>query len=179
MEELVTFFQDHGLPITLIALAGIAILGVLKYCNLFKKLEEGRRHYVYLAISVGLSVTATVVYLLIVKQFTVAYVGVVACAIYALNQTFYNIFKITPVNDLACKLLDLIFRRKQSLVAAGGDIATAGDGVTTASGNVATANDGKGGPTADTENGGPTADNGKCDPTSDTMTAGFPAHPAK
>lgn len=115
MDELVTFLRDYGLPLTLIAIAGIVVLGVLKYCNLFKKVDESKRHYIYLAISVGLSVIATIVYLLIVKQFTAEYVVVVACAIYALNQTFYNIFKITPINDLARKVLDFlvsIFKKK-------------------------------------------------------------------
>ena len=106
METLLEFFKNYGLPITIIAVVGIVILGILKYCNLFKKIAENKRHYIYFAISVGLSVLATIIYLLIVKQFT---------AIYALNQTFYNIFKITPINELGRKLLDFIvsiFKRK-------------------------------------------------------------------
>ena len=100
MENLLLFFQKYGLAITLIAIAGIAILGILKYCNLFKKIEEGKRHYIYLAISIGFSVAATIIYLLIIKRFDWMYMLIVASAIYALNQTFYNIFKVTPVNEL-------------------------------------------------------------------------------
>lgn len=110
MENLQLFFEKYGLAITLIAVAGIAILGVLKYCNLFKKIDEGKRHYIYLAISIGFSVAATVIYLLIVKQFDWKYLLLVASAIYALNQTFYNIFKVTPVNDLMRQVLDFIKR---------------------------------------------------------------------
>ena len=115
MENLLDFFKNYGLPITIIAVVGIVILGILKYCNLFKKIAENKRHYIYFAISVGLSVLATIIYLLIVKQFTAGYVVAIALAIYALNQTFYNIFKITPINELGRKLLDFIvsiFKRK-------------------------------------------------------------------
>lgn len=108
METLLEFFKNYGLPITIIAVVGIVILGILKYCNLFKKIAENKRHYIYFAISVGLSVLATIIYLLIVKQFTAGYVIAIALAIYALNQTFYNIFKITPINELGRKLLDFI-----------------------------------------------------------------------
>ncbi len=118
METLLEFFKNYGLPITIIAVVGIVILGILKYCNLFKKIAENKRHYIYFAISVGLSVLATIIYLLIVKQFTAGYVIAIAVAIYALNQTFYNIFKITPINELARKLLDFIvslFKRKNDV----------------------------------------------------------------
>ena len=108
MENLLLFFQKYGLAITLIAIAGIAILGILKYCNLFKKIEEGKRHYIYLAISIGFSVAATIIYLLIIKRFDWTYMLIVASAIYALNQTIYNIFKVTPLNELIGKLLDFI-----------------------------------------------------------------------
>lgn len=117
METLLEFFKNYGLPITIIAVVGIVVLGILKYCNLFKKIAENKRHYIYFAISVGLSVLATIIYLLIVKQFAAGYVVAIALAIYALNQTFYNIFKITPINELARKLLDFIvslFKRKNT-----------------------------------------------------------------
>lgn len=116
MENLLSFFQKYGLAITLIAVVGIAILGILKYCNLFKKIDEDKRHYIYLAISIGFSVVATAIYLLIVKQFEWQYMLLLASAIYALNQTFYNIFKVTPVNKLFGKLLDFF---KQLFVSAG------------------------------------------------------------
>ena len=108
MDTLIKFFASYGLVLTVIAIAGIIILGVLKYCNLFKKIDESKRHYIYLIISVGLSVIATVIYLAIVKQLNIEYVLTVAAAIYALNQTFYNIFKITPINALAVKILTFI-----------------------------------------------------------------------
>lgn len=116
MENLINFFTAYGLAITLIALAGIVILGILKYCNLFKKLEERKRHYIYLTISVGLSLIGTAIYLLVVGQFEFNYFLLIASAIYALNQTFYNIFKITPINTLFRKILDFLFKAAEEKV---------------------------------------------------------------
>jgi hypothetical protein len=108
MDALITFFANYGLIITLIAIAGIIILGVLKYCNLFKKIAESKRHYIYLTISIGFSIIATVIYLAIVDKLDVAYVLTITAAIYALNQAFYNLFKVTPINDLFTKILDFV-----------------------------------------------------------------------
>ena len=35
-----SLFCNYGVTIMCIALAGIVILGILKYCDVFKKLEE-------------------------------------------------------------------------------------------------------------------------------------------
>ena len=120
MENLINFLATYGVAITIIAIAGIVILGVLKYCNLFKKIAENKRHYIYLAISIGFSVLATLVYLLIVKQFEIGYFLTIAAAIYALNQTFYNIFKVTSINKLATKILDFALSFIKKKIAANG-----------------------------------------------------------
>ena len=78
MDTLIKFFSSYGLILTVIAVVGIVILGILKYCNLFKKVEESKRHYIYLFISVGFSIIATVIYLAIVKQLNINYVLTVA-----------------------------------------------------------------------------------------------------
>lgn len=111
MESLMIFFQQYGLQLTLIAIAGVIILGILKYCNLFSKLEEDKRHYVYIGISVGLSLIGTAIYLLCVQQFDAPKFFAIATAIYAINQTFYNIYKVTPLKELIVKLLDKIFKK--------------------------------------------------------------------
>jgi len=110
MNELITFFTTYGLAITIIAVIGIIILGILKYCNVFKKFDEKKRHFLYLAISVGISLLASIVYLLIIKQFQWDNFIVIAGAIYALNQTFYNIFKTTSLNALGTMVLDFVKR---------------------------------------------------------------------
>lgn len=120
MENLINFFATYGVAITIIAIAGIVILGVLKYCNLFKKIAENKRHYIYLAISIGFSVLATLVYLLIVRQFEIGYFLTIAAAIYALNQTFYNIFKVTSINKLATKILDFVLSFIKKKIATSG-----------------------------------------------------------
>lgn len=108
MDEFIQFFARFGLPITLIAFAGIVILGIMKYCGLFTGLQERTRHFVYVGISAGLSIIGSVIYLLIAGQFELNFIVAIALAIYALNQTWYNIFKVTSFNDLMTKLLTKI-----------------------------------------------------------------------
>ena len=106
MEELVAFLRDYGWQLSLIALLGIVILGVLKYCNVFSKLDETYRHICYIAISAGVSIVGSIIYLACMHQLTVAYTFSVAAAILTLNQAFYAIYSATPLKDLVKKLLD-------------------------------------------------------------------------
>ena len=108
MEEFLTFFSTYGWQLALIALAGIIILGILKYCNVFKKFDEKIRHVLYMVISVGISIIGAIIYLACVHQLTVEYVFVIAGAILALNQTFYAIYDTTTLKYLFTKLLDWI-----------------------------------------------------------------------
>lgn len=106
MDELMVFFAQYGLPVGLIALAGVLLLGILKYCNAFKKFEEEDRHALYLVCSIGLSAIGSAIYLIITHSFDVRYFFTLLVAIYALNQAFYSIFKNTSFQDLMAKLLD-------------------------------------------------------------------------
>ena len=115
MEELLTFLQNYGWQLALIALAGIIILGVLKYCNVFKKFDEKIRHILYLVVSVGISIIGAVIYLACMHQLTVEFAFVVAGAILALNQTFYTIYSNLSLKELFTKLLDWI----KSLITSG------------------------------------------------------------
>lgn len=108
LNNLVTFFEQYGLVLTLIAIIGIIILGVLKYCGAFKKVEEAYRHFIYLGISVGFSIIASTIYLAIIGQFTIGYIVAVASAIYILNQAFYSLFKSLSLNELVSKILNAI-----------------------------------------------------------------------
>lgn len=108
MNELIIFFQNYGLPITLIALLGVMVLGILKYCNVFSKIDEKYRHWIYIGISVAISVVGTVIYLAIAGQFDINYILTISAALFALNQAFYSIFKATSINDLGTKVLDII-----------------------------------------------------------------------
>lgn len=115
MQEFLMFFNQHGVRLSVIACVGIALLGIMKYSGMFKKIDETKRHYVYLAISVGLSVLGSVIYLACVDNLDWNYIALLSSMIYALNQTWYNIFKVTPVNEIGKSMLDLIkliFTRK-------------------------------------------------------------------
>ena len=108
MDELVVFLQNYGWQLALIALAGIIILGVLKYCNVFSKFDEKIRHVFYLLISVGISIIGSIIYLACAGSLTVEFAFAVAAAILALNQTFYAIYSTTTLKDLVAKLIDWI-----------------------------------------------------------------------
>lgn len=112
MDDLILFFNARGLILTILAVIGIVLLAALKYCGVFKKFEEKSRHYLYLGISVGFSVLATWIYLLCTHAFTFGYMFGISAAIYGLNQTFYNIFKVTPIN----KLIDVVIAKVVELV---------------------------------------------------------------
>lgn len=101
-------FCNYGVAIMCIALAGIVILGILKYCNVFKKLDEKYRHYAYLGISIALSIIGSVIYLACVHQLTFSIVCSLATLIFGLNQAAYAIYANTPIKELFVKVLDAI-----------------------------------------------------------------------
>ena len=103
-----SLFCNYGVAIMCIALAGIVILGILKYCDMFKKLEEKYRHYAYLSISIALSVIGAVIYLACVHQLTFSIVCSLAVLIFGLNQAAYAIYANTPIKELFVKVLDAI-----------------------------------------------------------------------
>ena len=108
MEELLNFLRLYGWQLALIALAGIIILGVLKYCNVFSKFDKKIRHVFYLLISVGISIIGSIIYLACVGSLTVEFAFAVAAAILALNQTFYTIYSNLSLKELFLKLIDWI-----------------------------------------------------------------------
>lgn len=108
MDELLVFLQTYGPWLALIAIVGIVILGVLKYCNVFKKFDEKIRHVLYLVISVGISIIGSVIYLACIHQLDVTYIFTVSAAILALNQTFYTIYSNLSLKELFLKLIDWV-----------------------------------------------------------------------
>ena len=103
-----SLFCNYGVAIMCIALAGIVVLGILKYCNVFKKLEEKYRHYAYLGISIVLSVVGSVIYLACVHELTFSTVCSLTTVIFGLNQAAYAIYANTPIKELVVKILDEI-----------------------------------------------------------------------
>lgn len=107
-QQFTTFVASYGWQLALIALSGIIILGVLKYANIFSKIDKENRKPIYLAISVGFSVIASAIYLAVIKQFDITYFCAVAAAIFALNQTMYSIYENTKLRDLLHKIFGAI-----------------------------------------------------------------------
>ena len=106
MEKLLLFFANYGKVLSLIALGGILLLGLLKYLNVFSKIEKERRKILYLLISVGLSITGAIIYLAVIDNLDIDYIVGVSAAIFALNQTFYAIYETTTLRELVAKIID-------------------------------------------------------------------------
>ena len=107
-EQIVGFALLNGWQLALMAILGIVLLGVLKYANVFKNIEQKNRKMVYLAISIGFSLTSATIYLLIVKQFDIKFLIGISGTIYALNQAMYSIYENTKLRDLLVKLLEIL-----------------------------------------------------------------------
>lgn len=105
MELLQEFFIKHGFPLTLIAFAGIVILGILKYTNLFKAFAAPKKKAIYLVISVGLSYMGSLIYLIYTNQ-SLAMSPILFGSIYALNQGMYSIYENTSLKTLVQKGLN-------------------------------------------------------------------------
>ena len=114
MEELyemvVRFFTTYGWQLGLIALSGILLLGVMKSLGLFNKIESTKRKYVYVAVSVGLSITGCAIYLVIIGNFNWKAFLVMIPLVYSVNQIAYNVYENTgiraAVRALFGKLID-------------------------------------------------------------------------
>lgn len=108
MEALNNFLVEYGWQLGLIALLSIVLLGIFKYTNTFSKLEKSKRKLVYFIITIGLSLIGSAIYLAIIDKFNIAYLGTIATALYAINQTFYSIYENTSLKDLLNKLITKI-----------------------------------------------------------------------
>ena len=107
-QPLIDFFAAYGWQTGLIALAGVIVLGILRYCKAFEKLgDDSTRHLIYCASSVGLTLIGIAIYLLCTQWNWAAFLAL-APVVWALNQTMYNLFKVTKLNDLVKKIVDLI-----------------------------------------------------------------------
>lgn len=113
MEQITLFIAHYGWEIALIALAGVVLLGILKYANVFSKVEKDKRKPLYFAVSVGFSVLATVIYLGFKGQFELNYILTISMAIYTLNQAMYAVYETTTLKDLVSKILLIASKKIQ------------------------------------------------------------------
>mgnify|MGYP001549570404 CR=1 FL=1 len=96
--QVVDIFTTYGIELGCIAVAGVALLGILKYCKVFAKIEsEDTRHDLYLLISVGLSLIGSVIFLACTHQLNADIVFALGAAIWVVNQVAYKIYDGTPL----------------------------------------------------------------------------------
>ena len=59
----------------------------------------------------GFSLIATIIYLVVIKQFEFNYLITITAAIYALNQAMYAVYENTNLRDLFGKLVEFINKK--------------------------------------------------------------------
>lgn len=125
MEEMIIqFIATYGWQLGLIACSGIFVLGVLKFFKVFDKIEKSKRKHVYAGISSGISILASGIYLAVSGAFTWIGFGVIAGAIYTINQAMYATYENSGLRNLVKKLgtLFIHFIAKKELDQAKQDI---------------------------------------------------------
>ena len=125
MEEMILqFVQTYGWQLALIACSGIFVLGILKFFNVFDKIEKSKRKYLYAGISASISIIASGIYLAVVGGFAWSGFGVIAGAIYTINQAIYALYETTGFRSALRKLgnIFIIFVAKKQLDQAKADI---------------------------------------------------------
>lgn len=105
MEQMILqFIVTYGWQLALIACSGIFVLGVLKFFNVFEKIEKPKRKYLYAGVSAGISILASGIYLAIVGEFAWSGFGVIAVAIYGINQAIYSSYENIGLRSALRKL---------------------------------------------------------------------------
>lgn len=107
-EMILQFISEYGWKLALIACSGILVLGILKFFNVFNKIEKAKRKYFYAGISSVLSIAASGIYLVFVGQFDMGSFGLLAIAIYGLNQTIYSVYETYGFRYLIKKLGNVV-----------------------------------------------------------------------
>lgn len=125
MEQMILqFIATYGWKLALIACSGIFVLGVLKFFNIFEKIEKSKRKYLYAGVSAGISILASGIYLAVIGSFAWSGFGVIAGAIYGINQAIYALYENTGFRSALRKLgtLFITFVAKKQLDQAKSDI---------------------------------------------------------
>ncbi len=109
MEEMIyLFIEKYGWNLTLIALSGILILGIVKLCHLFDKIEKGKRKYVFTGIMSIFSIVSAAAYLLVIQKFEVVRFVLMSLGIFGINQTIYAIYENCGMRALLRKVGNVI-----------------------------------------------------------------------
>ena len=125
MEEMIVqFITMYGWKLSLIACSGIFVLGIFKFFNVFNKIDKSKRKYLYAGISSALSILASGIYLWLMGGFNWSGFGIIAGAIYGINQAIYALYENLGVRAVLRKLGNLFihFIAKKELEQAKQDI---------------------------------------------------------
>ena len=125
MEEMIiNFVSTYGWKLALIACSGIFVLGVLKFFNVFNKVQKEKRKYLYAVTSSGLSILASAIYLLAIGNFYIGGFAIIAGAIYGVNQAIYSMYENSGFRAVLRKLgtLFIYFIAKKEIEKAKTDI---------------------------------------------------------
>ena len=123
--DIIKFFTQFGWQMTVLAVSGIFLLGVLKMSGAFSKVKiyvkdkNGTKvisekntiqfkKFLYMFISVLLSVAACSVYLYIRKEINIVFIATLTIPVFGLNQIAYGIYENLGVRTVWKMLLDKI-----------------------------------------------------------------------
>lgn len=105
MEDILKYIQAYGLPVFIIASCIIAILGILKLCKAFAKVQNANlKKFIYYVMDIALSFGGAAIYFAAFKEDFSAYIGFSIAQISA-TTTLYAIYE----NLGARKLVQMFF----------------------------------------------------------------------
>lgn len=100
MEQILQFIQNYGLPVFVIATSIIVLLGILKLCKVFNKIQNANvKKFLYYVIDIALAFGGVAIYFAIFKESFADYVTVSLTQITA-TTTLYAIYENLGVRKL-------------------------------------------------------------------------------
>lgn len=112
------FCKTFGWKLCLLAVAGIVILGCLKWFGCFKKINDKYKKYVYFATSCAISIISCTIYILVMHKF-VWYNYLLLCgSVIVLTQAVYGLYEMLIRPHWKKLVLDNIAKLFKKIVSA-------------------------------------------------------------
>lgn len=93
MEQILEFIQNYGLPVFVVATSIIVLLGILKLCKVFNKIQNKNiKKFIYYVIDIALSFGGVAIYFAIFKKDFTDYITICLTQITA-TTTLYAIYE--------------------------------------------------------------------------------------
>ena len=102
---IIEFWKLYGWKLSLLALSGIVILGLLKWIGCFNKLKSNKKKYIYFVISCVLSILSCTIYLLVNHCFDWANYGLLCSAVAVFTFTIYTVYENTGLRAVWKKVV--------------------------------------------------------------------------